>query len=184
MSDTTIVAGRTPVPGPAMVTTDPGAILGNGTQGDPLRANSTQDTFSASFIPDLPLEPSLGMVVALIDETPEPGLSSAVKPADAGLDGAPQGVGLIVRIDDSTPAPTVTVQTSRIVALTTGQWDAVAGTSGGLAPATVYYLSATSLGGLAATPPTSPGTSVAQIGVALSATLLLLSTPATPRRNA
>jgi len=184
MSDITIVAGRTAIPGPAMVTTDQETILGNGTQGDPIRAPSTQDVFDASFVPDLPLEPRLGMVVTLIDEAPDPGPSPTVKPADAGVDGAPQGVGLIVEIDDSMPVPTVTVQTSRIVQLTTGQWDAVAGGRDGLTPAAVYYLSATSLGGLTTTPPASSGMSVAQIGVALNASSLLLSTPATPRQNA
>jgi hypothetical protein len=69
------------------------------------------------------------------------------------------------------------------VGLTTAQWDEVTGASGGLTAGAVYYLSATSLGGLTATAPTGSGTFVAQVGVALNDTSLLLSTPATPRQN-
>src|SRR5262249_55039797 len=111
MSNTTIVAGRIPIPAPAMVTTDQATVLGNGTQSDPIRAASTPNTFDATFIPDLPNDPKLGMVVALLDETPEPGTLASVKPADAGVDGAPQAVGLITSIRGASP-PIVTVQTS------------------------------------------------------------------------
>jgi fibronectin-binding autotransporter adhesin len=68
---------------------------------------------------------------------------------------------------------------SDVLTLTTTQWDAVAGTTGGLTPGTVYFLHQTTPGHLTATPPTTTGQFVVQVGIALSATQLLikLNTP-------
>jgi hypothetical protein len=69
----------------------------------------------------------------------------------------------------------VNVQYGGILTLgTTEDWDAIAGTSGGLTPGAPYYLSATTAGLLTATPPGSGGEFVAPVGVALSPVSLLI----------
>ena len=66
----------------------------------------------------------------------------------------------------------ITVQGT--VTLTTAQWDAVAGTSGGLVFNTPYYVSATTAGNITATAPTTAGQYVTPVGIAISATTLLI----------
>lgn len=63
------------------------------------------------------------------------------------------------------------VQEDGILTATTGQWDAVAGTTGGLTFNTAYYLSATA-GLLTSTPPAASGNYVKRIGIAISTTEL------------
>lgn len=63
------------------------------------------------------------------------------------------------------------VQQDGIMTATTAQWDAVAGTTGGLAFGTVYYLSGTA-GLITATPPSAAGNYVLRIGIAISNTEL------------
>lgn len=53
---------------------------------------------------------------------------------------------------------------------TTGQWDAVAGTTGGLVFNTPYYLDPANAGKLTAIAPTTVGQLVVQVGVAISTT--------------
>jgi hypothetical protein len=55
---------------------------------------------------------------------------------------------------------------------TTGQWDAICGTSGGLTFGTRYYLSATTAGLLTSTAPSSVGQYVVEVGIALSTTIM------------
>ena len=64
------------------------------------------------------------------------------------------------------------IQTDGILTATTGQWDAVAGTTGGLTAGTVYYLDPDTPGLLTATAPTTGGDYVVRIGVGLSTTEL------------
>ena len=71
------------------------------------------------------------------------------------------------------------VQTNGIVALTTAQWDAIAGTTGGLTFNTRYFLSPAQPGLMTATVPTTVGQYVAEIGRALSTTELRVE-PTTP----
>lgn len=66
------------------------------------------------------------------------------------------------------------VQTDGPIVGTTAQWDAVAGTSGGLAAGTNYYLSAATAGRITSTPPSSPGQQLVLIGFAMSSTQLRL----------
>lgn len=75
---------------------------------------------------------------------------------------------------DASPAPgnTVRVRTSGFMELTTGQWDAIAGTSGGLAPGTEYFLSQSSAGQLVGS--TFAIALRVRIGVALSSTVMIL----------
>lgn len=65
-----------------------------------------------------------------------------------------------------------TVQVDGVLSATTGQWDAVFGTTGGLTFGQRYYLSAATAGLGTATPPSTVGQYVQQIGIALSTTKL------------
>ena len=70
-------------------------------------------------------------------------------------------------------AATGNIITSGILVATTAQWDAVAGTTGGLVFNTPYFLSATA-GLLTAAPPVTVGQCVVLVGIALSTTELLV----------
>jgi len=59
-----------------------------------------------------------------------------------------------------------------ILTATTTQWDAVAGTTGGLTKDVIYYLSASTAGQLTSTAPSAAGQFVVQIGIAISTTEL------------
>lgn len=72
-------------------------------------------------------------------------------------------------------AASALIQTDGILTATTAQWDAVAGTAGGLAFNTIYYLSATA-GLITATPPSTGGQYVVKVGLGLSTTELEIST--------
>jgi hypothetical protein len=64
--------------------------------------------------------------------------------------------------------------TDGVVVATTGQWDAVAGTTGGLVAGTTYYLSPTDFGEITAVAPAAVGQLVVEIGTAISKTKLKL----------
>ena|SRR5271157_3470689 len=97
-----------------------------------------------------------------------------VKRAEANASGTINVIGLV--FDASiTAAAQGTIQTIGIIDLTTAQWDAVAGTSGGLAFNTIYYLSPSTPGNLTATAPTTIGQYVCPVGIGLSATELELN---------
>lgn len=67
------------------------------------------------------------------------------------------------------------IQTDGVLVATTTQWDVVAGTTGGLAAGTVYYLDPSTAGNITATAPTAVGQFVVRIGIALSTTDLEIS---------
>ena len=67
------------------------------------------------------------------------------------------------------------VQTDGILTASTAEWDAVAGTTGGLVAGTIYFLSATA-GLITATPPATAGQYVCEVGMALSTTELEIDT--------
>jgi len=62
-----------------------------------------------------------------------------------------------------------------VLELTAEQWDAVTGGSGGLTPNARYYVSAATAGLLTDTAPVGEGTFVSPVGLALSATEMLVS---------
>lgn len=64
------------------------------------------------------------------------------------------------------------IRTNGILTLTTAEWDALAGTSGGLTAGTTYYLSPTTAGLITSTAPTTASQLVVIIGVAISTTEL------------
>ena len=66
------------------------------------------------------------------------------------------------------------IQTDGILSGTTGEWDAVAGTTGGLSAGTPYFLSSTA-GLITATAPVASGSYVVKVGTAISTTELEIS---------
>lgn len=72
------------------------------------------------------------------------------------------------------------IQSQGVMTLTTEQWDAITNDAGGLVKGSPYYLNAGFPGQLAQTPPSIAEQFVVRIGIALSATdLLILVSPAT-----
>ena len=72
------------------------------------------------------------------------------------------------------PGAIATLLLSGRLTATTVQWDAVAGTTGGLTHGATYYLSATTAGRLTSTAPTTVGLYRVAIGRALSSTVLIV----------
>lgn len=70
------------------------------------------------------------------------------------------------------------VQSSSPVTLTTAQWDAICGTTGGLAFGVPYYLSASTAGAMSATPPSLVGTVKQQVLIGVSPTTAIVSVSA------
>ena len=64
------------------------------------------------------------------------------------------------------------IQTNGVLEASTAQWDAVAGTTGGLTAGVVYYLDPSTAGFITETAPTSAGQYVLRVGKALSSTEL------------
>jgi hypothetical protein len=62
-----------------------------------------------------------------------------------------------------------------VLTATTTQWDAVAGTTGGLSAGSIYFLSETTAGEITATPPDGSGEYLERLGKALSTTELQLN---------
>jgi hypothetical protein len=97
-------------------------------------------------------------------------------PGQASFEAASEVAGIVTSI----VGDVVTVQTSGTVELTVAQWAAITGLVGtGLNTGNVYYLSDVAPGQLVSTRPSTNGSYLARVGVALSATklLLMLSAP-------
>lgn len=173
MTSTRIITSTPSVSGRAMVSADQATIIGNGTHLDPLRmagdAAGGTTTFSADFFS--PGFAKLGMPVAWTKPPFPAGAVSWI--------GAVQNSRLAdgVVIDVNQDATVVRFQTDGLVVLPTEAWDEVTGSSGGLQYGVPYYVG-TTLGSLTTTPPTTPGTSRVQVGIALNPTTLALTTPA------
>lgn len=67
------------------------------------------------------------------------------------------------------------VQMDGILTATTAQWDAIAGTTGGLTFNSYYYLSPTTAGALTATAPSTTGQFIMCVGIAISTTEIKIS---------
>jgi len=100
-----------------------------------------------------------------------PDAAGTVDLAQADASGTVEVLGLVQETSISAAASGY-IQTDGILTATTGQWDAVAGTTGGLAAGTVYYLDPDTAGLLTSTAPTTGGDYVVRIGVGLSTTEL------------
>lgn len=94
-----------------------------------------------------------------------------VSKADADADATAKPIGLARAAISS--AASGSIQTNGVITLTTGEWDAICGTTGGLAYGTRYFLSATA-GLLSATAPSTTGHYVVPVIVGLSTTEALI----------
>lgn len=99
--------------------------------------------------------------------------AGTVKKAKADAAGTSKVVGLMHDASTAGSAAGL-VAVAGILALTTGQWDAVTGASGGLTFNNTYYLDPATAGLLTATAPTTVGQSVVAVGRALSTTTMEL----------
>lgn len=123
---------------------------------------------------------SAGSEVSQVNQTADAALvagnvvySSAadhVNKAQANASGTTLALGLATAAISSSASGQI--QTDGILSLTTTQWDAVAGTTGGLTFGTTYYLDPTTAGKITATCPTTVGQYVVIVGVAISTTEL------------
>lgn len=112
---------------------------------------------------------------AIVIGTPVyPASATGVDKAGATAAGTRKVLGLMQSASTASGAAGF-VQTDGILTATTGQWDAVAGTIGGLVVGTIYYLSATA-GLITATAPAASGNYVCPLGMALSPTELEIDT--------
>lgn len=99
--------------------------------------------------------------------------NDTVDKAKADAVGTANVIGLVA---DTSIAAAATggIITDGILTATTGQWDTIAGTTGGLTKDVIYYLSAATAGLLTSTSPSVAGQFVVQIGIAISTTELLI----------
>jgi hypothetical protein len=95
-----------------------------------------------------------------------------VKKAKADAAGTSKVIG--ISVDAPAAAAAGRVMVSGILALTTAQWDAAFGTTGGLVFGTIYYLSPTTSGLGTVTGPSTVGQSVVELGIAISTTELMV----------
>lgn len=112
---------------------------------------------------------------ALVIGTPVyPSSATQVDKASAGASGTKKVLGLVLTTSIAAAASGF-IQTDGVITATTAQWDAVAGTTGGLTFGAIYYLSATA-GLITATAPSAAGNFVCPVGLALSPTELDIDT--------
>jgi hypothetical protein len=101
-------------------------------------------------------------------------VADGVKKAKADASGTKDVIGLVQQAS-ITNAVAGMVLVNGVLTATTGQWDAVFGTTGGLTFKTRYYLSAATAGIATATAPTAVGQYVVELGIALSTTELMVN---------
>lgn len=78
--------------------------------------------------------------------------------------------GLTAAAIADTVAGSIYVEPGTVITATTGEWDAICGTSGGLTPGVSYFLSGATAGILTATAPTTSGHVQFEVIIALSTT--------------
>ena len=91
--------------------------------------------------------------------------------AKADAAGTSRAIGL-VRAASIANGASGGIITDGVLTATTGQWDGIAGTTGGLAAGTVYYVSKDTAGHLVSAAPSAVGQYVIEVGTALSTTEL------------
>lgn len=94
--------------------------------------------------------------------------------AQADAAGTMDMVGLVKDATIATAA-NGSIQTDGVLSATTGQWDAVAGTTGGLTAGTIYYLDPDTAGKITSTAPDAVGDYVVQLGRGISTTEMEIS---------
>lgn len=116
-----------------------------------------------------------GNAGAIVKGTPVYASSATqVDKAGAASSGVKKVVGLVAQASIAAAASGL-IQTDGILTATTAEWDAVAGTTGGLIFNTIYYLSTTA-GLITDTAPSASGNYVSAVGIALSTTELDINT--------
>lgn len=103
-------------------------------------------------------------------------VADGVKKADADSGTTKKVIGLVFDTSALSGAPVNVLLSGKLTA-TTGQWDAIFGTTGGLAVGTSYYLSDATAGTASSTAPSAGGSYVVEVGVAASPTELILASP-------
>lgn len=98
--------------------------------------------------------------------------NDAFDKAQANASGTKEVVGLVAASPSIGTGASGAVQVAGILTLTTAQWDAICGTSGGLTANTTYFLDPATAGKLTSTVPTTVGQYVAEVGRSLSTTEL------------
>lgn len=106
----------------------------------------------------------VGTPVAYIDDSALPGVFGA----GASADDTPFAIGLLTNV--GVPGNHALTQTSGPMELSTAEWDALTGDSGGLEQGSPYYLGSQSGPQLRKTPLAGAGTFTVQLGIAISAT--------------
>jgi hypothetical protein len=94
------------------------------------------------------------------------------KKAQANASGTRRVIGLVSKDPSIANGTTGTVTIGGVITATTAQWDAVAGTTGGLAFGVPYFLDPATAGKLTSTAPTTVGQYVVEVGVGVSTTEL------------
>lgn len=94
------------------------------------------------------------------------------KKAQANAAGTKNVVGLVAKSPSIANGASGPVTTSGLLTATTAEWDAAAGTTGGLTKDTRYYLDQTTAGKITPTAPTTVGQYVVELGIAISTTEL------------
>ena len=136
------------------------------------------DTLDASTTEVDVVSKTNGNVGALVIGTPVYVKNDGtVDKTKADASGTVQTLGLVKDLSVD-PSSAGIIQTDGVLTATAAQWDAVAGTTGGLAPGAVYFLDAANAGKLTATAPSATGQFVVRGGLARSATELDISTTA------
>lgn len=128
----------------------PGAIVGGGA---PLSQLELASGESGTIVPGMPVY-----------------LSAAATGKKAKADSITTGRVFGLSLGTVLTSTSGIFQAGDTITLTTGQWDAIAGTTGGLAFDVPYYLSADTAGELTSTPPSAAGQIVQQVIVGISPT--------------
>lgn len=164
MSNTSFVPGGQPIPSESRVATDQATVFGDGTSGNPLRATGSSGSLTRSTPGTFPAGSAVR--ISNFDGT------HAVL-AEANAISSASVVGVLT--EDSEATIDAKYRSVGTVTLTEAQWDAIAGTSGGLDPGVPYYLSDTTPGMLLPRAAiVTSGHFWTQVGIALSATELQL----------
>lgn len=163
MSNVTIT-GRQPVPSTQLSATDQETIFGDGSGPNPLRATGLS-VYDAT-LPGFTAAVAVGMPMFVKNDG-----SGDVQPGRANATGTASVVGVIAKFkDDGSPV----LQVGGFLDLTVAQWDARTGLGGGLTPGSAYYLSSAAAGDITATAPSAGGTFRTQVGIAFTATKMLI----------
>jgi len=142
--------------------------------GGQIQQLQSDDTLDATISEQEVINLTNGNVGSIVIGTPVYiSAANTVDKAKADASGTKDVVGLVKDASIS-PSGSGAILTSGVLSATTEQWDAVAGTTGGLDAGTIYYLDAATAGKITDTAPTTVGQYVVKIGVAISTTELKL----------